>query len=129
MYKFRNVSLNTTNADERTYLQKNFVSLTGIYNSIPSIFTNLLSTFVAHKISPKLRILSLMSLHIGVFGSLVVFACIDTDDCKFDETLSVLQTDLSFVLGQYAFFYITVVAMVLVICKYSHFCQFLTVSQ
>ncbi|XP_066152178.1 equilibrative nucleoside transporter 3-like [Euwallacea fornicatus] len=98
MYKFRNATLNTTDANERTYLQKNFISLTGIYNSIPPIIINLLSTFVSHKISAKTRVVAVLLLHTGIFGSLVVFAEINTDE------------------WQETFFVITVISMMLVIC-------------
>ncbi|XP_066254300.1 equilibrative nucleoside transporter 1-like [Euwallacea similis] len=98
MYKFRNTTLNTTDANERTYLQKNFISLTGIYNSIPPIIVNLLSTFVSHKISAQTRVLGVLLLHTAIFGSLVIFAEVNTDE------------------WQGTFFVITVISMMLVVC-------------
>ncbi|KAL1517194.1 hypothetical protein ABEB36_000990 [Hypothenemus hampei] len=98
MYKFRNASTNTSDPDQRTYLQTNFVALSGTYSSIPTIVVNFFSTFISHKMKAKTRLFSILGLHTFLFGSLCVFVKINTDD------------------WQEVFFGITITTMMLVIC-------------
>ncbi|XP_030759928.1 equilibrative nucleoside transporter 1-like [Sitophilus oryzae] len=79
MYKFRNTTSNSTDANERTYLQTNFNSLNQLYTTVPTVLSNFLLAFVAHKIKAMTRIIFTLALHTSIFGTAAIFAKINTD--------------------------------------------------
>ncbi|CAG9765014.1 unnamed protein product [Ceutorhynchus assimilis] len=80
MYKFRNVSSESTDANDRTTMQKYFSSLTFLIITTPGLVCTFLAALVGHKIKPETRIFSVLSIHSAIFIFQSIFANINTDE-------------------------------------------------
>ncbi|KAG5871752.1 hypothetical protein JTB14_016836 [Gonioctena quinquepunctata] len=79
MYKFRDVSQDDYDARNKTFLQKNFASISSLLHPIPSAVTMVLASMFAHKIHLRKRLLGTM---IATTLAFIVFTCfveINTD--------------------------------------------------
>ncbi|KAG5871754.1 hypothetical protein JTB14_016838 [Gonioctena quinquepunctata] len=79
MYKFRDVSQDDYDARNKTFLQKNFASISSLLHPIPSAVTMVLASMFAHKINLRKRLLGSM---IATTLAFIVFTCfveINTD--------------------------------------------------
>lgn len=79
MYKFRNVTLNTTDANERTYYQINLASFTKLTVTAPGVICNLIAAFSGHKIRAQTRVFAVLFIHSCVLIANTVFVQINTD--------------------------------------------------
>ncbi|KAG5882236.1 hypothetical protein JTB14_037337 [Gonioctena quinquepunctata] len=79
MFKFRDVSQDDYDAENKTFLQKNFASISSILSSVPSALTTVLASMFAHKIKLRIRLLGTITAITSVFVVFTVFVKIDTD--------------------------------------------------
>ncbi|XP_030760929.1 equilibrative nucleoside transporter 3-like [Sitophilus oryzae] len=80
MYKFRNVTSNSTDANDRTYLQANFASLNHLISVGPSTVFSFFVIFLGHKIETRTRIIVALVVNSLVFVVETTFVKINTDD-------------------------------------------------
>ncbi|KAF7271302.1 hypothetical protein GWI33_015802 [Rhynchophorus ferrugineus] len=80
MYKFRNVTSNSTDANDRTYLQANFSSLNHLITVGPSTAFSFMMMFVGHKVKAKSRIIVTLISHSAIFVLQTIFVKVNTDN-------------------------------------------------
>ncbi|CAH1126803.1 unnamed protein product [Ceutorhynchus assimilis] len=80
MYKFRNVSSESTDANDRTDMQKYFSSFTMLTITTPGLVCTFLAAVAGHKIKAELRIFSVLIVHSSILIFQSIFANINTDE-------------------------------------------------
>ncbi|KAJ8948583.1 hypothetical protein NQ318_007587 [Aromia moschata] len=95
MYKFRNVSAEITDTDERTALQTHFTPGCSISNCIPGLVCIWMSTIFGYKIKARRRVLVSLSILSACFIGATAFVEINTDSW---QTLFFVITMISMVL-------------------------------
>lgn len=83
MYKFRDPSSNSTDPNDRTWLQKNFAAAQLIANAIPAIISNIVWTRYGYRIPLRKRGLLGLSILFATFLVFTAFIKINTDNCKY----------------------------------------------
>ncbi|XP_039285038.1 equilibrative nucleoside transporter 3 [Nilaparvata lugens] len=79
MFKFRDLSNNSTSASNRSELQACFTSYISIASTVPSTIALLIIPFVGHKIPLKIRMVVTLSFMLVFFILTTVLVNIDTD--------------------------------------------------
>ncbi|XP_044253413.1 equilibrative nucleoside transporter 3-like [Tribolium madens] len=79
MYKFRNISINETNSEHRTYLQAEFNASINITLQITEVAFLILGVLFGHLIRVRVRLIGIFSIIFALFVILCVFVEIDTD--------------------------------------------------
>ncbi|KAJ8979198.1 hypothetical protein NQ317_016833 [Molorchus minor] len=96
MYKFRNVSLNTSTLNatvKRTPLQTEFTSYLSVASSIPNLIFLALNTAISHRISLNTRVLGSLAFMLLLMLQTVIFINLNTDQWQqlfFGITLAVI---------------------------------------
>ncbi|CAG9865091.1 unnamed protein product [Phyllotreta striolata] len=79
MYKFRDPMQETYDLNNKTYLQKTFVSMLSICTAFPSVISVFLSARLGHKIELRSRLLMALAVWSITFLFITAFVFIDTD--------------------------------------------------
>ncbi|XP_050300000.1 equilibrative nucleoside transporter 3-like [Anthonomus grandis grandis] len=79
MYKFRNVTHESSDANDRTYLQRYFSSLNSVTITTPGVICNFIAGIAGHKILATTRIFCVLAVHSTVLTLQAVFVMVNTD--------------------------------------------------
>ncbi|XP_074034285.1 equilibrative nucleoside transporter 3 isoform X3 [Leptinotarsa decemlineata] len=79
MYKFRDVSQENYDPNNKTFLQTNFASISSMLSSVPTALTTVLVSLFAHRIDLRLRLLGAMIAMSMSFISFTILVKVNTD--------------------------------------------------
>nr|XP_023018402.1 equilibrative nucleoside transporter 3-like [Leptinotarsa decemlineata] len=79
MYKFRDVSQENYDPNNKTFLQTNFASISSMMSSVPTALTTVIVSVFAHKIGLRLRLLGIMIALCISFISVTILVKVNTD--------------------------------------------------
>nr|XP_023022246.1 uncharacterized protein LOC111510559 isoform X3 [Leptinotarsa decemlineata] len=79
MFKFRDVSQENYDPNNKTFLQTNFASITSMLTSVPTALTTVIVSVFAHKIDLRLRLLGIMIALSISFISFTILVEVNTD--------------------------------------------------
>nr|XP_023018397.1 equilibrative nucleoside transporter 3-like isoform X2 [Leptinotarsa decemlineata] len=79
MYKFRDVSQENYDPNNKTFLQTNFASISSMLSSVPTALTTVIVSLFAHRIDLRLRLLGAMIAMSMSFISFTILVKVNTD--------------------------------------------------
>ncbi|XP_023022244.2 equilibrative nucleoside transporter 3 isoform X1 [Leptinotarsa decemlineata] len=79
MFKFRDISQENYDPNNKTFLQTNFASITSMLTSVPTALTTVIVSVFAHKIDLRLRLLGIMIALSISFISFTILVEVNTD--------------------------------------------------
>ncbi|KAH1028264.1 hypothetical protein HUJ05_001638 [Dendroctonus ponderosae] len=81
MYKFRNTTLDSKDANDRTTMQRYFSSLTTLTITTPGVICSFLAAIGGHKIKATTRVSCVLTVFSTVLVTQAIFVTINTDTC------------------------------------------------